>query len=293
MNGARHGAFTADGAPSLAQTLGIPAPDLEEVRRGAELAYKVYPVPKRRGARWIEAPDPGLKEVQRRILDRLLYRLQPHPAAHGFRAGCNICTHAAPHAGRAWVATVDIEEFFPSVKRAMLEGLSGELGLTANEGDCLLDLVTRRGRLPQGAPTSPHLVNLVMRGTDARLSELAAAKGWAYSRYADDLVLSGEDDPRGMLDALQEAVVEAGYRTNRRKCRVMGRHRRQWVTGLVVNAGMKLPREQRRMLRAASHRMQTGMFRGNPQEMAGRLAFRYFIAREEHSLFAKELHDTI
>lgn len=269
---------------SLPELLCLTETVLAEVRSSVEQDYTVYPVPKRRGVRWIEAPGPELKEVQRRLLDCLLYRLDPHPAAHGFCTGRNICTHASRHAGKHWVATVDIEDFFPSVERSRLEGIPAELELSEEDGACLLDLVTRLGRLPQGAPTSPHLGNLVMRETDARLTELAESMGWGYSRYADDLVISGEGDPREMLRSLLEAVAAAGFRANRRKCRVMGRHQRQWVTGLVVNVGIKVPREQRRALRAAAHQIKQGTFSGDLEVADGRQAFLDFIRREEQRL---------
>lgn len=272
---------------SLSEVLGVPTSVIEFVRSRVRASYSDYPVPKRNGGvRFIEAPDSALKAMQRRLLDKLLYRITPHSAAHGFCTGRNICTHASRHSGKAWVVTVDIEDFFPSVKREMLEHLPGELELSEREGKCLLDLVTRNGRLPQGAPTSPHLGNIVMRRVDAELANEAVANRWSYSRYADDLVMSGDGNPQVMLEVLRRSVAGAGFRTNRRKCRMMGRHRRQWVTGLVVNEGIKLPRELRRKLRAAGDHMNRGTFRGDIDATTGLMAFHAFVGRSEAALHA-------
>jgi RNA-directed DNA polymerase len=269
---------------AMAAHLNVDEDDLRTRLTNVDGAYSVFQVPKRRGLRRIEAPHPWLKAVQRFLLDQYLSRIRAHPAAHGFCRGRNIFSHACRHAMQQWVVTVDIQDFFPSVTRSMLTRLPRELGLDQDDGDLLLDIVTRKGRLPQGAPTSPHLGNLVLRDLDRWLESLAAKQGWHYSRYADDLVMSGNELPNAMLDELKASTGSAGFRVNPAKCRIMGRNQRQWVTGLVVNEGLKLPREQRRLLRAAAHRMLSGRLQEDTPRLRGQLSFHEFSRRQERAL---------
>ncbi len=268
----------------LSDCLGMEEPALDGLVAVAERQYHVYPIRKASGRkRWIEAPAPILKMAQRRLLVNLLYQLAPTGAAHGFVPGRSILTHAEAHCHKAWVVTADIENFFPSVSDAMLAGVVKELPLSPADQERCVRLVTRANHLPQGAPTSPHLGNLVLRNMDEQLIQLAADAGWAYSRYADDLALSGPAQPREMLAAVKNAVGKHGFRVVDRKCRVMGRHQRQYVTGLTVNEGLRLPREIRRRLRAIGHTISTWGWGGvHPQDewsVAGWQGYADYVAR--------------
>jgi RNA-directed DNA polymerase len=126
----------------------------------------------------------------------------------------------------------------------------------------LLRLCTDDGGLPQGAPTSPRLSNLVNYRLDARLAGMAARLGAVYTRYADDITISFAEDDREkvhyMLWFVRELVAASGYRLHhRKKLSIRRRHHRQTVTGLVVNQEVNLPRPIRRWLRAVEHRMQS------------------------------------
>jgi len=272
---------------SMAAHLGAGEDELRKRIEVVDTAYSVFRIPKRRGYRRIEAPHPWLKTIQRFLLDHYLVHLPVHLASHAFCRERSIFSHACRHADLKWVVTVDIHKFFPSVKRSMLERLPHEFGLNQGDGELLLDLVTRKGHLPQGAPTSPHLGNLVLRDLDQHLETAALEHAWNYSRYADDLVISGDENPQAMLAELKRAVSSAGFRVNPAKCRIMGQHQRQWVTGLVVNRGMKLPRDQRRLLRAVEHRMRNGLFEGDSLALRGQIAFRDFALRQEQALLDK------
>jgi len=206
--------------------------------------------------RWIEAPDAELKILQRRLLDRLLYQLEPTVWAHGFIRGKSIASNAAQHCGRQWVVNLDIKDFFPSVSRQQLVEVLAELLPDERECELVADLVTRRGRLPQGAPTSPHLANLAVRSMDHRLNEMARTFDWTYTRYADDMSFSGDAEPRSILSRARRIVSAEGFNLSERKTTMRGQHQRQSVTGLVVNEKVALPREKRRRLRAMLHRLE-------------------------------------
>ncbi len=239
------------------------------------------------GTRVLEAPKPRLKAAQRRLLAQVLHGIPPHDAAHGFRPHRSVATYAAPHAGKAVVLRLDLEGFFSCVTAGRVFGILHAAGypeavahaLTGlcttvlprwrwrqvpNPGDpALLDAHWRLGRrlaaphLPQGAPTSPGLANLAAYRLDVRLSALAQAWGGTYTRYADDLALSGGRGwGRGtsrLLDAVGEVAVDEGFRLAPHKTGVMPRAGRQSLGGLVVNARPQVARPEVDLLRAVLH----------------------------------------
>lgn len=245
----------------LAARMGMSAPAIAAVR----VDYRTFAIPKNSGGnRTISSPAPELKRVQKLILKRVLGRLPAHEAAMGFERGVSFVDHGARHAGASVIIRMDLKDFFPSTTetrvRAYLEAIGWQSGAVRE----LVRLCCHRGALPQGAPTSPRLSNLVNGLMDSRLAGAAEACGAEYSRYADDIVFSlPEDDPqavRGLISLSRVIVAECGYRLNRKKGpRVMRGHQRQWITGLVVNDGTaRLPRETRRWLRAVEHRAALG-----------------------------------
>lgn len=239
----------------LARRLGVGEAELRALRP----AYRRFQVPKRTGGwRTIYEPEESLKRVQRLLLRRLLRRLASHTAAQGFERGRSIVTCALPHARRAVVLRMDIRDFFTSTRAARVEKYFRRVGWDAEAAALLTRLCTHEGGLPQGAPTSPRLSNLVNFQLDARLAALARKCGAAYTRYADDLTFSFAADDhasvRQVIRVTKEVLGEAGYRLHTdKKLRVLRRHQRQTVAGLVVNERVRLPRRTRRRLRAVEH----------------------------------------
>jgi retron-type reverse transcriptase len=221
--------------------------------------YREFTIPKRTGGkRTLHAPIPELKQLQRRILRRLLARLKTHPAATGFERGESFATNARRHVGKAVVMRMDIHDFFPSIRVRRIGDYFRAIGWNRESANLLLTLCTWNGALPQGAPTSPRLSNLVNFRLDARLAGLSARNGATYTRYADDLTFSFAEDDRNSVGRVRYAarliLEEEGYRYHRRKFQVRRRHQRQQVTGLVVNQQVNLSRSTRRWLRAVQHR---------------------------------------
>ena len=271
------------GLSELARLLGMDAGRLTRLAVEAEGLYDRFPLrTRRRRPRWIEAPKPFLKLVQRRLLDRLLYGFAPHTAAHGFYPGLSIVTNARAHIRSAWVISFDLKDFFPTTDEEKVgRALRNYYSLEKNALEVILRLVCREGSLPQGAPTSPHLANLAFFKGDEGLGELAYEYGLAYTRYADDMTFSGNGLPDGFEDLVEQIVRRTGYRLAGEKTKRMGRHQCQKVTGLVVNEGVRLPRNQRRRLRAIRRDIETrgiesALARGGFDsfcELKGHLAF--------------------
>ena len=228
------------------------------------VAYRSFEVPKRGGGwRLISAPEPALRDVQRRILRRLLQSIDAHPAAVGFERGHSTVENASQHAGRAVVLRMDVKDFFGNTSADRVRNLYTALGWNREATDLLVRLTTHDGKLPQGAPTSPRLSNLVNRRLDARLSASAASLGAHYTRYADDLTFSFETDDGSavhhLISAAKLIVGSEGYELHqRRKLHIRRSYERQLVSGLVVNVRPRLPRERRKWLRAVEHHAATG-----------------------------------
>ena len=269
--------------PGLARLLGMNADRLNQLTGEAEKLYERFPLKtRRRRPRWIEAPMPFLKLVQRRLLDRLLYEVPPHSAAHGFYPELSIVTNAQTHVRSDWVISFDLKDFFPTTDvEKVRQVLSKYYALEGDTLDTILRLTCRGGSLPQGAPTSPHLANLAFFDGDELLTELASKYNLSYTRYADDMTFSGNELPAEFDDQVRQIVHLAGYRLAGEKTKRMGRHQCQKVTGLVVNEGVRLPRNQRRRLRAIRRDIETkgiesALARGGFDsfcELKGHLAF--------------------
>lgn len=266
----------------LAKRLDMPA---TELRRMA-IEYRELTIPKRNGGvRKLAVPSPALKQLQRRLLRRTLGKLRAHPAACGFERGRSIVDHAENHNDSDVVVKFDLRDFFNSTPAARVEGYFRSIGWNDEAALLLTKLCTWQGSLPQGAPTSPRLSNLVNYGFDARLAGIAVLFGGRYSRYADDLTFSFDGDAARsvghVVHRVKIAVRECGYRLNKRKTRVMRRHQRQQVTGLVINLDVNLPRETRRRLRAVEHqRRRGGDVTLSDAQLAGWRAFRAMIERD-------------
>jgi retron-type reverse transcriptase len=242
----------------LADWLEVPLDQL----RSVEPRYHTFEIPKRAGGtRTIHAPDDRLKALQGAILHRVLSGLRAHPAAHGFERGRSIVTNARPHVGKAVAVSLDLRDFFPSTEARRVRRYFRAIGWSRIASGMLSDLCTYEGGLPQGAPTSPRLSNLINYRMDARLAGLAHSLGADYTRYADDITFSLVRDASaaaiGPISTTRRIVGDFGYRMHPDKLSVRRRHQRQEVTGLVVNETIALPRETRRWLRAVEHRLRT------------------------------------
>ncbi len=161
------------GIEELARRLDLSVDELQRV----EPEYHEFFIPKRSGGRRrILAPSNELKAVQRRIQRRLLPRLRTHPAATGFQRGASIVTNALPHQGQAVVVRLDLRDFFASTRAGRVAAYFRRIGFNRPATAMLLRLCTHDGALPQGAPSSPRLSNLVNILLDSRLAGLAGRR---------------------------------------------------------------------------------------------------------------------
>ena len=220
---------------------------LRSVLRRPWKHYRSFSFRKRSGdgVRIIHSPRTFLKVIQWWILDTILYNSEVMPNVHGFVPYKSFVTNALEHSSARHVLNVDVKDFFPSIKLPLVAAVFESLGYSEKVSLALAKLVTLNGTLPQGAPTSPALANLVMRPFDAALASYAVDHDLCYSRYADDITISSRtriDDQ--ILNHIRLHLSALGLSLNDKKTRFMGSNTKKEVTGLVIGAdGPRLSRQ--------------------------------------------------
>lgn len=257
----------------LAAWLNLTAPDLywfadthnlERAAAGKLQHYRRHWRQKADGSfRLIESPKQRMKLIQRALLREIIERIPPHDASHGFRKGRSIFTFTQTHAGQAVVIKIDLRNFFPTISLARIQNIFSTAGYpdavaaalasfcaTYCPSDVIAQLPVKyrreardlyaRQHLPQGAPTSPALANLAAFNLDCRLAGVAKSMGAVYTRYADDLLFSGNEefsrDAHRFVIWVAAIALEEGFEVHHRKTKVMRQGVRQRAAGLVLNA---------------------------------------------------------
>lgn len=218
----------------------------------SERHYHQLKLHKRRGGvRHIQVPDLLLKRVQQQILRQVLAKLPVSSHATAWRTGYGLSDNVLPHVGQKQVLKLDIQNFFPSIIFPQVhQATFARTDLPLAATTLLSHLCCYHDRLPQGAPTSPAIANLVMRPFDDFIGAYCRERGMAYTRYGDDLAFSGDFDAQQVQRRVRSFLADMGFTLNSDKTRLMGRGQRQIVTGIVVNGPYpQVPRETRRALR--------------------------------------------
>lgn len=242
--------------------------------------YKVFSLPKKSGGRRIIAqPSRKLKAIQSWILRNILDKLSSSDNSKGFEKGDSILFNALPHSGASYILSIDIENFFPSITANKVHSVFRSLGYNPEVCKILTIFCTYKGRLPQGAPTSPKLANLVCQQLDARIQGYVGPRGIIYTRYADDLTCSSNTVRKleNTRDIIGLITVSEGLKINKFKTKIMGSCSRKSVTGLVVtNDGVGIGRYMYREIRAQIHHL-FAKNEGDLNNLKGRLSYIYSV----------------
>lgn len=222
----------------LAELLGVSVRELVNFRLGPRYHYRPFTVEKTDGTpRQIHAPSPALKRLQRRLLDHYLASLPVSWCATGFCVGQSIVQNARRHAWQKLIATADLRDFFTNTRAGRVRAYFARQGWSGEALHTLMRLCVFQNGLPQGAPTSPCLSNLVNIGLDDRLAKLALRFAANYTRYGDDLTFSWNADqvPPGFLRSVENVLHTAGYEIQPHKgWQVAPISQRPRVTGIVL-----------------------------------------------------------
>ena len=237
-----------------AALLGVEVNRLEEILNNVSGHYQEFWMRKRSGGyRMISAPDKDLQAIQSTIYSRILSSVTiVHPAAVGFRCGRSVVDNAAPHLGKRYVLKMDIHDFFGSIRRPRVRQTFKKIGYPENVSKVLGALCCLHRHLPQGAPTSPALSNIVGYEMDRKLAALAAEYGVTYTRYADDLTFSGDVFPKEqIIPQVKRIIRDEKFEPNHKKTHFMNQSSRKIITGVSVASGVKLtiPKSKKREIR--------------------------------------------
>jgi len=268
-------------------------------------SYIIRKIPKKNGDfRTIAEPKRRLKALQRTVLKWLMARrIGASKYAMAFVKGRSIADNAKLHAGKKVVVVVDVKDFFGSITKEQVFHALKKEGINETEVSRIVEICTLDGCLPQGAPTSPLLSNIVFKHVDHRLAGLAKKweirnPGTEYSRYADDMIFSSNDAVfhRRLLPIVEKFLTEEGFVINRDKTKVLRNGNRQTVTGIVVNQKPNVPRKERRRLRAELYNIKKSLIEGkenkfNLSRLQGKAAFIKGINPESGRKFVQEVNE--
>jgi S1-C subfamily serine protease len=255
---------------ALLTHLGLSQKELKKIWWYRSRMYQHFSIAKGTGQlRLISAPDRRLKILQSKLAPLLdqLYRVR-HPV-HGFVPKRSVKTNAEAHGDRRFVVNLDLQSFFPTITENRVRGLLCAIGVDFRVAEIVARLCCVDDHLPQGAPTSPVLSNMICYRLDKDLLEIAKAARAIYTRYADDISFSsyqppaplfegavpavGRFSPEVLAPRVRQAFSTNGFAINPDKAHYADRNSRRIITGVKINAGLNVDRRYIRNVRAVLH----------------------------------------
>ncbi|WP_338812867.1 retron St85 family RNA-directed DNA polymerase [Bernardetia sp. Wsw4-3y2] len=230
---------------------------IKRVANNTPFFYRTFKVAKKNNKgvkkfRIVKEPLPSLKEIQIWILNNILEKIETSIYAKAYKKNLSIKDNAEFHTQKEILLTVDIKDFFTSLSSSKVEKLFLDIGYSKLLANLFSKICTLEGSLPQGAPTSPYLSNILLKDFDKRIVEYCKINKLNYTRYSDDLTFSGESiNKNELLHRLSLELSKEGLKINESKTLFMTASQRQIVTGLVVNEKLQVPKKKRREIRQA------------------------------------------
>lgn len=211
--------------------------------------YFVYKIPKKTGGtRTIYAPNYTLKYIQKQILEKLLKERYISKYAKAYYIGATLKDNALNHINKPAILKLDIENFFENITFYLVYE---EVFYIFPENIRVLftNLCLYENHLPQGAPTSPYIANIIMRDFDEKIGVWCAKRNISYTRYSDDLTFSGNFEPDEVIRKVKEELFKKHFKINKKKIHVIKNHAQQRVTGVVVNKKAQVSKIYRKEIR--------------------------------------------
>ena len=236
---------------SLEQDLGISAKLLYAVSNNLSKHYRKTKLPKKGGGfRNLSVPDEVLKSIQKRIAEVLLIHMPASRYAKAYRFGSSTLRNAKHHIGKQVVLKLDILHFFDSIRYSTVKDKAFPENIFAEPLRILLTMLCYyKDALPQGAPSSPAITNIILYEFDEQIGQWCWERGIAYTRYCDDMTFSGDFDPAEVIRFIRLELKKMGFLLNEQKTKIQRPGRQQTVTGIVVNERLSIPADYRRKLR--------------------------------------------
>ena len=236
---------------SLERDLGISAKTLYAVSNNLVKHYHKAKLPKKSGGyRNLSVPYEVLKSIQRRIADVLLIHMPVSRYAKAYRFGSSTLRNAKHHVGKQVVLKLDILHFFDSIRYSTVKDKVFPEEIYAEPLRILLTMLCyHKDALPQGAPSSPTITNIILYEFDELIGQWCRERRITYTRYCDDMTFSGDFDPAEVVRFVRLELRKMGFLLNEQKTRIQRPGQQQTVTGIVVNEKLSIPADYRRKLR--------------------------------------------
>jgi len=254
---------------SLEQDLGISAKTLYAVSNNLGNHYHKVKLPKKNGGyRNLSVPDEVLKFIQKQITEVLLIHMPVSRYAKAYRFGCSPLRNAKHHVGKQMVLKLDILHFFDSIRYSTVKDQVFPAEIYAEPLRILLTMLCyHKDALPQGAPSSPAITNIILYPFDELVGKWCRERGIAYTRYCDDMTFSGSFEPAEVIRFVRPELKKMGFLLNEQKTKLQYPSQRQTVTGIVVNEKLSIPADYRRKLRQELHYCKTFGIRDHLQKI--------------------------
>lgn len=239
----------------LSKLIGIKYPEFNNIVYGTNAFYREFHIPKKNGGfRKISTPYPSLLSCQKWIYKNILLKLPTHSSAQAYKKKHSIIGNATQHVGKNTLLKIDIFNFFSEIPINWVVKMFLNIGYSKNISYALASLCCFNGVLPQGAVTSPCLSNILLYSLDERLSKLAKYFDLTYSRYADDMVFSGNNISPTIINYIEDIITSYGFSLNENKTQLLKLGKRKIVTGIDISGNkMTLPRKTRRQIKQAMY----------------------------------------
>ena len=236
---------------SVESDLGFSSRELYALSNSIDRQYRAVKLPKSDGTyRTLSVPSQKLKAVQRAITEKILVHMPVSRYATAYRYGASVQRNARVHIGKEKVLKLDIYHFFDSIRYQQLKDKVFTADRFSESIRILLSMLCYyRDVLPQGAPTSPAVSNIIMRDFDDTVGAFCAERGLAYTRYCDDMTFSGSFDYAEIIKFIKNELHKNGFILNGKKTKLVSSANRQTVTGMVVNKKLSTPSDYRRGIR--------------------------------------------
>lgn len=236
---------------SLETDLGCSAKTLYTLSNTIHSHYHEASIPKGNGEyRKLFVPDDALKTLQKKITNIILNRMEISPYATAYRFGGSPLRNAKPHVGHKLLLKLDIRHFFDKITYALVRKLVFPDGVFSESNGVLLStLCCYQGHLPQGAPSSPAISNIIMRDFDNTVGSWCCENGITYTRYCDDLTFSGSFDPSALKHFVSKELRKLGFFLNEKKTVCVRDGQKMCITGIVINQKPNVSLSYRKTIR--------------------------------------------
>ena len=243
---------------SVERDLGFSAKTLYGLSNNLEKHYHNVLIPKRDGSkRKLSVPDLILKRVQKSIADNILAQYPVSKYAKAYKVGSNVQRNAQPHVGKKKILKLDIEGFFDHILYSQVKNTVFCEEKFAEPIRVLLTMLCYyKESLPQGAPTSPAITNIIMYDFDEAVGAFCSEKKIVYTRYCDDMTFSGDFDEGEVIAFVKGELCKLGLFLKNRKTAVIPASKRQTVTGIVVNEKLNITKDYKKKIRQEMHYIQ-------------------------------------